>query len=251
MALRRRALSPGSRAANISWVGEPGAGYRRRRRELSKRVWSRSYPLHTPLVFMDHSVHNLVMSRTIEFDRSKAVNRALALFWRRGYQATSLADLLAAMTISRSSFYAAFTDKRSLFTECLDLFSIRTRDILESPRADLAPLDVLQGFFERNFIGTPGAKGHWGCMLVNTVLELADVDEPLAARASQHLAEMQRVFEACLQDAGAAPARAAELAALLMLVNEGIRVSSRRRLPDAQHLQPIATTFRLIRSALA
>jgi hypothetical protein len=38
---------------------------------------------------------------------------------------------------------------------------------------------------------------------------------------------------------------------MLMLFNEGIRVSSRRRLPDVQHLQPIATTFRLIRSAIA
>jgi len=66
-----------------------------------------------------------------------------------------------------------------------------------------------------------------------------------------HLADLQSTFQACLQDAGAAPARAAELAAMLMLVNEGIRVSSRRRLPDAQHLQPIAATFRLVRLAIA
>jgi len=194
------------------------------------------------------------MARPIEFDRSKAVNRALALFWRQGYQATSLADLLAAMGIGRSSFYAAFTDKRSLFIECLDLFSARTLDLLQRARAEMPPLDALQDFFERNFIGGRGAggvRGHWGCMLVNSVLEMAGVDDELAARASDHLAEMQRVFQACLQDAGAGPARAEELAAMLMLFNEGIRVSSRRRLPDPQHLQPITTTFRLIRSAIA
>ncbi|MFM8354230.1 MAG: TetR/AcrR family transcriptional regulator, partial [Gammaproteobacteria bacterium] len=55
------------------------------------------------------------MSRPIEFDRSKALDKAVALFWRKGYQATSLTDLLAAKQIGRSSFYAAFTDKRSLF----------------------------------------------------------------------------------------------------------------------------------------
>ena len=194
------------------------------------------------------------MARPIEFDRPKAVNRALALFWRKGYQATSLADLLAAMDISRSSFYAAFTDKRSLFIECLDLFSARTLDMLHQARAEMSPVDALQSFFERNFVGAHGAgavRGHWGCMLVNTVLEMAGVDDDLAARASHHLGEMQRIFQACLQDAGAEPVRAEELAAMLMLLNEGIRVSSRRRLPDAQHLQPIATTFRLIRSALA
>ena len=194
------------------------------------------------------------MARPIEFDRPKAVNRALALFWRKGYQATSLADLLAAMDISRSSFYAAFTDKRSLFIECLDLFSARTLEMLHQARAEMPPVDALRSFFEPNFVGAHGAgavRGHWGCMLVNTVLEMAGVDDDLAARASHHLGEMQRIFQACLQDAGAEPVRAEELAAMLMLLNEGIRVSSRRRLPDAQHLQPIATTFRLIRSALA
>ena len=194
------------------------------------------------------------MARPIEFDRPKAVNRALALFWRKGYQATSLADLLAAMDISRSSFYAAFTDKRSLFIECLDLFSARTLDMLHQARAEMSPVDALQSFFERNFVGAHGAgavRGHWGCMLVNTVLEMAGVDDDLAARASHHLGDMQRIFQAYLHDAGAEPARAEGLAAMLMLFNEGIRVSSRRRLPDAQHLQPIATTFRLIRSAIA
>ena len=208
-------------------------------------------PLLGRLAVVNHSVQNESMARPIEFDRPKAVNHALALFWRKGYQATSLADLLAGMGIGRSSFYAAFTDKRSLFVECLDLFSARTMDMLQRGRAEMPPIDALQNFFERNFIGARGAKGHWGCMLVNTVLEMADVDGELAARASQHLSEMQHFFQACLQEAGATPARAEELATMLTLFNEGIRVSSRRRLPDAQHLEPIATTFHLIRRAIA
>ena len=190
------------------------------------------------------------MARPLEFDRSKALNKALALFWRKGYQATSLADLLAAMEIGRSSFYAAFTDKRTFFIECLDLWAARTLDLIEHARAHRPPVDALQDFFERSVVTARGATAHWGCMLVNTVLEMAGVDEELAGRASHHLGEMQRVFQTCLRHAGATPARAEELAAMLMLFNEGIRVSSRRRLPEAQHLQPIATTFRLIRSAI-
>lgn len=182
------------------------------------------------------------------------MNRALALFWRQGYQATSLADLLSAMGISRSSFYAAFTDKRSLFIECLDLFSTRTLAMLQPARAEMSPVDALQRFFEGSFAAPHGAgavRGHWGCMLVNTVLEMAGVDDALAARASDHLGDVQRFFQARLEDAGAAPEQAAELGAMLMLLMEGVRVSSRRRLPEAQHLQPIATAFRLVRSALA
>lgn len=179
------------------------------------------------------------------------------LFWRRGYQASSLADLLAAMRIGRSSFYAAFTDKRTLFLECIDLFAARTVELVQDARSEMPPVDALQHFFERNFIGVPGsgvgalASRHWGCMLVNTVIEMAGVDDELAQRASRHLGELQRIFQACLRDAGAEIAHAEELAAMLMLLNEGIRVSSRRRLPDAQYLQPITTTFSLIRSAVA
>jgi TetR/AcrR family transcriptional repressor of nem operon len=164
---------------------------------------------------------------------------------------TTLAELLQTMGIGRSSFYAAFTDKRTFFIECLDLWAARTLDLVQQARAEMPPVDALQDFFERSFVGTRGAKAHWGCMLVNTVLEMAGVDDELAARASHHMGAMQRVFQACLLDAGATPARAEELAAMLMLFNEGIRVSSRRRLPEAQHLQPIATTFRLVRRAIA
>lgn len=179
------------------------------------------------------------------------------LFWRKGYQASSLADLLTAMGIGRSSFYAAFTDKRTLFLECLELFAARTVELVDRARSEMPPVDALQHFFERNFIGAPGsgvgasASRHWGCMLVNTVIEMAGVDDELAQRASRHLGEVQRIFQECLQEAGAEAHRAEELAAMLMLVNEGIRVSSRRQLPDAQHLRPIITTFSLIRSSVA
>ncbi|WP_310475946.1 TetR/AcrR family transcriptional regulator [Sandarakinorhabdus sp.] len=179
------------------------------------------------------------------------MDRALVLFWRKGYQATSLADLLAAMGIGRSSFYAAFTDKRSLFIHCLDLFAQRTTGLIDGASANRPPLDALQDFFERSFVGTPSPRDHWGCMMVNSVTELAGVDDDLAGRASQYLAALQKRFQMMLEDAGAAPAQAEELAALLMLINEGIRVSSRRRLPGEQLRQPITATFRLIRSAVA
>ena len=95
-----------------------------------------------------------------------------------------------------------------------------------------------------------GIKKNWGCMLVNTVVEMAGVDDDLSKRASHHLNKMELDFRDLLEEAGALPQQAQELAAILMLFNEGIRVSSRRRLTDEQHLQTIDTTFRLIRSAL-
>ena len=202
---------------------------------------------------MDQSVQNSSMSRPIEFERPQAVNRGLQLFWRKGYQATSLTDLLETMDIGRSSFYAAFTDKRFFFIECLDLFADRTLQLLLAARSEMPPVDALENFFQRNFLGMNdiGVKKNWGCMLVNTVLELAGVDDELSERASHHLHKMELVFKNLFEEAGALALQAQELAALLMLFNQGLRVSSRRRLPDQQHLQNIDTTFRLIRSALA
>lgn len=191
------------------------------------------------------------MPRPPEFDRSKALNSALSLFWRKGYQASSLTELLAVMNIGRSSFYAGFTDKRTLYITCLDLFAARVMSLLERAMQDKPPIDVLQDFFEGRLINARGTRQDWGCMLVNSVLELAGVDEDLVKRASTHLEALQRFFQDCLAEAGATPEQAEELAAMLMLFNEGIRVSSRRRMPDAQHLRGISTTFRLVRSVIA
>jgi hypothetical protein len=55
------------------------------------------------------------------------------------------------MDIGRSSFYAAFGDKRTLFIECGDLFGVRMLDILRRDRNAMPPLDAQQEFFERSF----------------------------------------------------------------------------------------------------
>lgn len=191
------------------------------------------------------------MARPIEFDLDEARDRALLLFWTKGYQATSLQDLLDSLGISRSSLYAAFGDKRSLFVDCLDLFAERTRQVLLDAGEDRPALDALQVFFERHLNGPARGKASLGCLLVNTILEMAGVDDDLADRASRHLATMQDLFEQFLGQAGCAPDQARELAAMLMLLNEGVRVASRRRLGARDQREPIASAFRLLRQEIA
>src|SRR5437660_7281862 len=57
------------------------------------------------------------------FDVDKALDRALEVFWRKGYEGTSLADLTRAMGINRPSLYAAFGDKEALFRKGLDRYA--------------------------------------------------------------------------------------------------------------------------------
>jgi len=190
------------------------------------------------------------MARPVEFDRTLARDRALLLFWRRGYQAASLSDLLAVMEISRSSFYAAFGDKRALFLECLDLFAERTLNFLNGTLETNPPLDGLKQFFEIGLGRMGDGESHWGCLLVNTSLEMAGVDDALSQRASVHLAQVQAAFEASLLTTGCSPQKAADLSAVLMLLLEGLRVSSRRALPPETQRNQIHTAFRIVDAAL-
>ena len=59
------------------------------------------------------------LGRPKAFDREEALEKAMYLFWAKGYEAASVRDLLAAMGINRGSMYATFGDKRSLFLETI------------------------------------------------------------------------------------------------------------------------------------
>ena len=191
-------------------------------------------------------VQNLYMARLIEFDRHKALESAMLLFWRQGYNATSLSQLLEAMVISRSSFYAAFTDKRSIFIEALILFSQRTNSVLLSVKDDNNPGNAIKIFFEHTLLCVPERRMRRGCMMVNTVLELADIDQGLSILASQKLDEIERAFEVCFERAlnsrtFSSQQTAKELAQFVMTVNQGLRVASRKDI-SKKYLQNILTT---------
>lgn len=62
------------------------------------------------------------MARPKQFDREQALRKAMMLFWQKGYEATSIPDLLESMGISRSSLYEEYSDKRTLFREALQYY---------------------------------------------------------------------------------------------------------------------------------
>jgi TetR/AcrR family transcriptional repressor of nem operon len=168
------------------------------------------------------------MARPIEFEREAALEAAMKLFWCQGYSATSLNQLLLSMNISRSSFYAAFGDKRSVFVEALELFSLRTFKIIEQA-AQRDPSTAVAVFFESTLFDLPRHRVPRGCMMVNTVLEMADVDVGLSELAAAKLAEIEAVFAASFAQAkiSVGGRSSAEMAEFVMLVNQGLRVASR------------------------
>ena len=196
------------------------------------------------------------MPRPAEFERQQTLDAALRLFWCQGYTATSLNQLLAAMDIGRSSFYAAFGDKRSLFVECLELFALRTRDILRAARDEQGSPAAIRGFFDRTLFQVPDYRARRGCMMVNTILELAEVDPALSQLAADKLGEVENDLAECFreaQSAGDFPAgkKAEDLAACVMVINQGLRVASRKKTSRRELRRAVDTSLSLLGLAAA
>lgn len=173
---------------------------------------------------------SLPRGRPRSFDVDAAVERAMNVFWSRGYHATALPDLLRATKLSRGSLYAAFGDKHSLFLRALDRYiadALVRVDVELDPRRD--PVDGLRDWLAGYVERTSGAKGRRGCLLVATAMELAGQDADVNRRIAAFFKAMEgRVADALsraktagrLAD-GVAPASAARI---LVCFVEGMRV---------------------------
>ena len=120
--------------------------------------------------------------RPPEFERQDVLGRALEVFWRKGYEATSMSVLTEALGIGRQSLYGAFGDKRKLFLEAVDLYVdgvLKTAifDVLDRPGSPLGNFHaVLESWLDYAL-----SDQFKGCLVGNTISELAVTDEELAA----------------------------------------------------------------------
>ena len=164
------------------------------------------------------------------FDVEVAVERAMGVFWSRGYHATALPDLLRATKLSRGSLYAAFGGKHSLFLRSLDRYiadAVRRMDIELAPPRE--PVDGLRAYLAGYVERTSGANGRRGCLLVATALELAGQDAEVGRRVAGFFKTMEARVAAALSRAktagqladGVEPSSAGRI---LVCFVEGLRV---------------------------
>ena len=172
------------------------------------------------------------------FDTDDALGKAMAAFWARGYEATSMQDLVGCMGIGRGSLYAAFGDKRRLFLRALALYDARyRRRWTERLSTSTSPRQAILAAFDDVIAATlNGARD--GCMLINTGLEMSAHDGEIAAVVGKALEEMEAFFRNMVQRGQAAgeisPALdAAETARGLLALLAGLRVFSRSRPEEA------------------
>ncbi len=173
------------------------------------------------------------MPRTREFEPETALQDAMELFWLKGYEATSMRDLLEGMGIGRGSFYGTFGDKRSLFLAALDRFErTRTAWIPEVLQEGDSPVEAIRYVFERSVKGLVSFEPRRGCLLANTAVELGPHDPEVAERISGYVRRTEDAFEDALVRARASGEISEEqdpkaLARFLVTNLHGLRVMAR------------------------
>ena len=170
-----------------------------------------------------------------QFDSDAVLGKAMQAFWAKGYEATSMQDLVACMGINRGSLYATFGDKRSLFLQALRRYDRLHRIVwVEGLCAGKKPKAAILAVFDGAIDTALRDGSRDGCLLVNTAQELSPHDPEVAAIVEAALAGMEAFFrdkvragkEAGEIPAGVDPAQAGR-ALLGLLV--GLRVLSRSR----------------------
>ncbi|MFZ3216083.1 MAG: TetR/AcrR family transcriptional regulator [Candidatus Acidiferrales bacterium] len=165
------------------------------------------------------------------FDADAALQRALDVFWRKGYEGTSLTDLTTAMGVNRPSLYAAFGNKEKLFRKVLDLYArdavTFAREALQEPTARA----VVEQYLCRNAEALGNRDYPRGCLVVHGALACGETAEPIrreliARRAASEAALRRRLERAKSEGDLPADSNPGDLARYVAAVSQGMAVQA-------------------------
>lgn len=174
------------------------------------------------------------MARPREFDIDKALDRAMGVFWLKGYEGASLQDLLKAMRIARGSLYKAFDDKRSIYLAALDRYDKTEVEegiaVLRDPAAGDG-LTRIRDMLE----DSKNDAMRRGCFMCNAAVDQARFDRQVEAKVTAMLRRLEDAIAAALKQSrkGArwSAKRRSDTAASLLSTYMGLRVLARSGYP--------------------
>jgi TetR/AcrR family transcriptional repressor of nem operon len=193
------------------------------------------------------------MARPKEFDPDEALDRAVELFWSKGYEATSIQDLVEALGINRSSLYSTFGDKHALYLAAIDRYCA---DVMAPAVAALdeaaSPLAAIREQFFSIPSRATSRRERRGCLLCNAAVERAPIDAKVQAEVMGGLGQLGTAFRRALvraRNAGEIPdsIEPAALADYLLSSYVGLIVLAKAGRKPAQ----LRRTATLVLNALA
>jgi TetR/AcrR family transcriptional regulator, transcriptional repressor for nem operon len=143
------------------------------------------------------------MARTKAFDQTVVLDKAMHVFWAKGYEATSLQDLVDGMGINRQSLYDTFGDKHALYLAALERYAQTVGPVAIQPLIDIpdkpdavraAIRQALQNVVDEELCDGQGK----GCLIANAALECAHRDSAVHKRVAAAASGTERVFRAAL-----------------------------------------------------
>lgn len=173
------------------------------------------------------------MPRETRFDEDAALERAMRVFWAKGFEATSISDLVAAMEINKGSLYNTFGSKKELFTRAfLKYDRERRRALLTRLEGMDDPLLAIERLFDALIAESEADAERRGCLLVNTALELPNHPADVQGIVAAAMDDFERFFERIIrrgQERGQIDAtlNASQAATSLLTQAVGLRVLAR------------------------
>lgn len=186
------------------------------------------------------------MPRMTKYDRHVALERAVALFWARGYTAASMKQIENALDMRPGSLYAAFGSKEGLFAEALELYLQKMFLELDEHLGDYS--SVIEGL--EDFVRVVGSSPAdtqppaRACMLVKTLLEVNDAQTPAQAQINDIFARIEARFASIIEEAYLRGETRPDLdcgrmARLFQAQMMGLRSFAQRQVPP-EHVQALA-----------
>ncbi|MEM7585186.1 MAG: TetR/AcrR family transcriptional regulator [Acidobacteriota bacterium] len=186
------------------------------------------------------------------FEIDDALESAMQVFWAKGYDATSIADLTDATGVQRQSLYNAIGDKRSLFIRCLLKYDTEQRQAkLASLESRGTPVEAIRDLFTSIVEDSSCSESNRGCFLVNTALALQGHDEEVRVLVTSALEDFRSFFKRLVQHAKVRGDVASDLdadatASGLMAAFVGMQAMARGAVEQAVLSQMAEQSMRLV-----
>jgi TetR/AcrR family transcriptional repressor of nem operon len=191
------------------------------------------------------------MPRQKEFDVDAVCERALGVFWRHGYEATSVNDLVDELGIGKASLYAAFGPKHQLYLTVLRRYVERSDAwIVTELGSDGSPLDAVRQLVSA-YVDQAVEQGKLGCLVVNAAIELVPADPEVGRLVERSWDTIEVALTVTLTRAvaeGELPEGSdpAAIAAFLLTFLQGIRVIGKRQDSASRLCAAAATALRVL-----
>jgi TetR/AcrR family transcriptional repressor of nem operon len=180
------------------------------------------------------------MARTKEFNQDQALDKAIEIFWHKGYNGTSAQDLVSHLGLSRSSLYDTFGDKQKLFVKALKRYQQQNQDAVAGLLDKSENIKVtFTEIFKQAVIESLEDRITKGCFMVNSAVELAMHDQDIAKLVHDNQKVIEEIFYKAIkkgQESGKVSTQLeARLLARFIFNNySGIRVLARAGEKDKQ-----------------